>query len=120
MNVCIPISEDQGLASPVCAHFGSAPAFLVVDTERGSHRVIANANAQHEHGHCAPVFLLAGQHIDAFIVGGIGPGALTNLLSTGASVYRGGAGSAAGALEALSRGALPGVGTADTCGHHHR
>ena len=59
MNVCIPISEDRGLASPVCGHFGSAPAFLVVDTETRSHRVLANTNAHHEHGHCTPIALLA-------------------------------------------------------------
>ena len=34
MNVCIPINEDQGMKSEVCAHFGSAPAFLIVDAGR--------------------------------------------------------------------------------------
>ncbi len=33
MNICIPVNEDKGLQSPVCAHFGSAPAFMIVDTE---------------------------------------------------------------------------------------
>ena len=119
MNVCIPISEDRGLASPVCGHFGSAPAFLVVDTETRSHRVLANTNAHHEHGHCTPIALLASERIDAFVVGGIGAGALANLLATGAAVYRGALGPATSALEALASGALPSVSPADTCGHHH-
>jgi len=119
MNVCIPISEDHGLASPVCGHFGSAPAFLVVDTQTGSHRVLANTNSHHEHGRCTPIALLANEHIDAFVVGGIGPGALANLVATGATVYRGVLGPATGALEALANGVLPRVTPADTCGHHH-
>ena len=32
MNLCIPITEDQGLQSPVSGHFGSAPYFMIVDT----------------------------------------------------------------------------------------
>jgi predicted Fe-Mo cluster-binding NifX family protein len=118
MNVCIPISEDRGMESPVCGHFGSAPAFLLVDTETRAHRVLANTNAHHEHGHCAPIALLSSERIDAFVVGGIGGGALARLLSTGAAVYRGGAGSVAEALEAMAKGGLETVTPADTCAHH--
>jgi predicted Fe-Mo cluster-binding NifX family protein len=38
MNICIPTTDDEGLESKVCAHFGSAPAFLVVDTDSGGTR----------------------------------------------------------------------------------
>ena len=119
MKVCIPISEDRGMESPVCGHFGSAPAFLLVDTETQAHRVFTNTNAHHEHGHCAPVSMLSSEQIDAFIVGGIGAGALDRLLATGAEVYRGPQGSAAASIEALARGALPFVDPADTCAHRH-
>jgi predicted Fe-Mo cluster-binding NifX family protein len=119
MNVCIPISEDRGLESPVCAHFGSAPAFLLVDTLTSSHRVLVNTNAHHEHGRCAPIALFSGERVDAFVVGGIGAGALSNLLSAGAKVYRVRPGPATGVLEALASGTLPSVTPADTCGHHH-
>jgi predicted Fe-Mo cluster-binding NifX family protein len=119
MNVCIPISEDRGLQSPVCGHFGSAPAFLVVDTDTRVHRVLANTNSHHEHGRCTPIEMLASLHVDAFVVGGIGPGALANLLAMGAAVYRGALGPVGDALEALASGKLPSVTPADTCGHHH-
>jgi predicted Fe-Mo cluster-binding NifX family protein len=119
MNVCIPISEDRGLESPVCGHFGSAPAFLVVDTDTRAHRVLVNTNAHHEHGRCAPIALLASEHVAAFVVGGIGPGALANLLAMGVAVYRGALGPVADALDALASGSLPGVTPADTCGHRH-
>ena len=36
MNICIPITRDNGIQSPVSLHFGSAPLFMVVDTESGS------------------------------------------------------------------------------------
>ncbi len=119
MKVCIPISEDRGMESPVCGHFGSAPAFLLVDTETRAHRVFTNTNAHHEHGHCAPISMLSREQIDAFIVGGIGAGALTRLLATGAVVYRGNPGSASDSIEALGSGALSCVDPADTCGHRH-
>ena len=119
MKLCIPISEDRGLDSPICGHFGSAPAFLLVDTETRAHRVFTNADAHHEHGHCAPIEKLAQERVDAFVVGGIGGGALARLLATGAAVYRGSLGPAAESIAALSRGGLSRVTPADTCGHHH-
>lgn len=119
MKVCMPISEDRGLESPICGHFGSAPAFLLVDTDTRAHQVFANTNAQHEHGHCAPIARLADEKIDAFVVGGIGGGALARLLALGAAVYRGTQGSASESLEALAKGGLLSVTPADACGHHH-
>ncbi len=119
MKICFPISEDRGMESPICGHFGSAPAFLLVDTEKRTHRVFTNDNAQHEHGHCAPIAQLSQEQIEAFVVGGIGAGALARLQAIGAAVYRGGRGSVAESLEALARGELANVSPADTCGHHH-
>lgn len=119
MKICIPVSEDRGLDSPVCAHFGSTPAFLLFDSDARSFAVIENTNAHHDHGHCAPIAVLASEKIDAFVVGGIGAGALARLLATGAAVYRGALGPAGAAIEALARGTLRSVTAADTCGHRH-
>ena len=119
MKICIPISEDRGMESPICGHFGSTPAFLLMDTETRAYRVLANGQAHHEHRHCAPLAMLAGEQVEAFIVGGIGAGALAKLLDLGATVYRGNRGSVAESLEAFAKGALPTVTPADTCSHHH-
>ena len=122
MKVCIPITEDHGLGSPLSSHFGSAPAFLLVDTETRAHRVLANAAADHAHGAhgpCSPLAALAGENVDAFVVERIGGGALRHLLATGARVYRGCPGTAAGMVDALAGGVLREVSPADTCGHHH-
>jgi predicted Fe-Mo cluster-binding NifX family protein len=87
MNICIPIDEDKGLQSPVCAHFGSAPAFMILDLDSGACRAILNGNQNHDHGTCSPLAALQGERIDGMVVGGIGMGALNRLMSANIRVY---------------------------------
>jgi predicted Fe-Mo cluster-binding NifX family protein len=87
MNICIPVEADNGLNSPVCAHFGSAPAFMIVDTDIGRCRAIVNGNQHHGHGMCMPLQSLQGEQIDAMVVGGIGMGALNKLDAASIKVY---------------------------------
>lgn len=119
MKICIPVSEDRGLESPVCGHFGSAPAFLLVDSDARSFRILENTNDHHEHGRCVPVAMLAAERVDAFVVGGIGAGALSKLLAMGAAVYRSAPVPASAALEALAAGSLRAVNPTDACAGHH-
>jgi predicted Fe-Mo cluster-binding NifX family protein len=122
MNLCIPVTEDQGLSSPVSAHFGSAPVFLLVDTETGGTRGVANTNQHHAHGMCQPLAVLAGERFDALVTGGIGMGALQRLQAAGIRVYRAAQPTVAATLEALAAGELPEVTPAMACaghGHHH-
>lgn len=39
MKVCFAVQRDDGMDSSVYGHFGSAPAFVVVDTEHQSTKV---------------------------------------------------------------------------------
>jgi len=87
MNICIPVEADNGLQSPVCAHFGSAPTFIIVDTDTGGCRAIVNGNQHQGHGMCAPLQSLQGEPIDAMVVGGIGMGALNKLGAAKIAVY---------------------------------
>ncbi len=87
MMICIPVTEDRGLQSPVCAHFGSAPFFMVVDTETRTWRSIPNRNMHHGHGMCQPLASLAGVQIDGMAVGGIGAGALNKLAAADIRVF---------------------------------
>jgi predicted Fe-Mo cluster-binding NifX family protein len=87
MNICIPVLEDKGLESPVSAHFGSAPLFMVVDTESGNCRPVLNRNLHHGHGMCQPLLSLAGESLDGIVVGGIGMGALRKLQAANIRVY---------------------------------
>ena len=120
MNICVPIDTDNGLKSPVCAHFGSAPAFMIVDTDSGSCRAIVNSNQHHGHGMCSPLQSLQGERIDGMVVGGIGMGALVKLGAANIQVYRSEHATVAEVVAAFKAGTLrlmqPGMACA---GHGH-
>jgi predicted Fe-Mo cluster-binding NifX family protein len=118
MNICIPVNADEGLASPVCAHFGSAPFFMIVDTENGACRAIPNRNLHHAHGMCQPLAAIAGEDIGAIVVGGIGMGALGKLMAAGLDVYRAEQPTVGQTIEAFNGGTLRAMDPATACGHH--
>lgn len=125
MRACFPVAHDRGLGSHIHPHFGSTPIFLVVDTESGATRAIANGGCQHAHGHCDPLAALAGEQLDAIVVSGIGAGALERLRSAGIGVYVSGPMSVATAIAAIEGGVLRRMSADDAlargfaCGHHH-
>lgn len=118
MQICIPVDEDQGLSSRVCAHFGSAPAFLIVDTDTRSCRAILNQNQHHGHGMCMPLASLAGESIDGMVVGGIGMGALQKLTAANISVFCSDHATVADTVAALAAGTLKRMEPAMACAHH--
>lgn len=87
MRVCIPVNADAGIYSSICEHFGSAPMFMVVDTDSGACRALTNRNAHHAHGMCQPLEALHGERLDALVVAGIGAGALMKVTAAGMAVY---------------------------------
>jgi predicted Fe-Mo cluster-binding NifX family protein len=119
MRACFPVAHDRGLESRVYPHFGSAPLFLVVDADTRAVRAVANGHSEHEHGHCNPLDALAGEKVDAVVVGGIGPGALGQLREAGISVYHTSRATVGEALDAIARGAPLPVVAEDShrCGH---
>jgi predicted Fe-Mo cluster-binding NifX family protein len=119
MQLCVPVIEDQGLNSRVSAHFGSAPAFMIVDTDSGNCRLIVNNNAHHAHGMCQPLAALAGQAVDGILVGGIGMGALMKLQAAGIEVFRAGHATVAEAVAAFKEGTLGAIGQEGACAGHH-
>lgn len=126
MKACFPVAHDRGLDTRVHPHFGSAPMFLVVDTETRETRPVVNGACEHAHGHCQPLAGLAQERVDAVVVGGIGPGALEQLRRAGIPVYRVPAGTVREAIDAIAQGALKpvpeqvGVGEGIGCaGHGH-
>ncbi|MCD8554585.1 NifB/NifX family molybdenum-iron cluster-binding protein [Seleniivibrio sp.] len=88
MKICFPVEQDKGLESPIYGHFGSAPGFVTFDTDTKQAGFINNRDAVHEHGACNPAAALSGAGVDAVVVGGIGQGAMTRLMSDGVSVYQ--------------------------------
>jgi predicted Fe-Mo cluster-binding NifX family protein len=118
MIICIPVTENRGLVSPVCAHFGSAPCFLIVDTDSGACRAIENQNLHHAHGMCQPLAALQGERLDGIVVGGIGMGALNKLMMAGLEVYQAQHATVDETLAAYKSGLLPMMTPASACGHH--
>ena len=87
MKVCFPVQKDEGVESKVYNHFGSSPAFVIVDTEERDVKIVRNNDVHHAHGACNPIRAIGGQQIDALVVGGIGGGALMKLNSLGVKVF---------------------------------
>ncbi len=87
MRICFPVETLQGLDSKVYEHFGSAPGFVIVDTDVNTVEEIDNGDMHHAHGMCQPMKALGGRSVDAIAVGGIGMGALNKLHGQGIRVF---------------------------------
>jgi len=118
MKICFAVQKDEGLESTVYGHFGSAPAFMVVDTENKSTDTISNRDMIHAHGACNPIMALDGRNVDAIVVGGIGGGALMKLNAAGIKVYGSMAGTIKGNIDLLMKNGLPELSMENACAGH--
>jgi len=118
MKVCFPVQKDEGIESQVYNHFGSAPVFMVVDTEEKGVRTISNRDLHHVHGACNPIMALDGQKVDALVVGGIGGGALMKLNAMGVRVYEAGTRTVKENLELLKENKLEELSMDHSCQAH--
>jgi predicted Fe-Mo cluster-binding NifX family protein len=118
MKICIPVTQDIGIKSPVSEHFGSAPIFLIVDTTTHACRAIPNANEPHAHGMCNPLSKLAGEKVDGIVVAGIGLGALQKFNAAGVRVFISKQVTVEDSVRALAAGSLPEATPGTACSHH--
>ncbi len=118
MKICLPVEKDEGLESVVFGHFGSAPAFLIIDLDTRESKTVINQNAVHAHGACSPIAALGGQQVDAILTGGIGGGALAKLNAAGIEAYQAIKGTVKDNIEAFGKQALPRFVPGHTCGRH--
>ena len=118
MKLCIPIAENQALNSIVYSHFGSAPFFMLVDSETLALEPLNNHDEHHVHGACNPLKALAGRAVNAVIVGGIGAGAVRGLHQAGIAVYRSPAQTVAEAVVQFNAGELPELDVQHACSGH--
>ena len=88
MILCIPVERDEGPGSRVCGHFGSAPAFILINPETMEFETVLNDHSHHAHGMCNPLAVLGSHTIDGMLVTSIGRRALEKLNSSGITVYR--------------------------------
>jgi len=120
MKICFPVQQDEGMASTVYNHFGSAPIFMVVDTDTNSAVPINNHDQHHAHGACNPMKALDNQKVDAIVVGGIGAGALTRLNQMGITVHRSQAVTIRENIALLASKSLPVLTVQGCCGGHSK
>jgi predicted Fe-Mo cluster-binding NifX family protein len=118
MKTCVPVQENKGLESVAFGHFGSAPFFIVHDTDTGDTVAVENGNTHHAHGACNPMQALSGRSVDTLIVGGIGMRAVMGLNAAGIKVYRSAEGTVKTNIDALKRGALEEITPEGACGGH--
>jgi len=88
MKICIPATENEGLKAKINAHFGSAPYFLIYDTQEDTFEIINNSDSHHMHGMCHPLKALDNKGIDAVVCGGMGARAVQKLNEGGIRAYR--------------------------------
>jgi len=118
MKVGFAVQTNEGIESNVYDHFGSAPAFIIVDTEGKKVSTVNNKDLHHVHGACNPIMALDGQTVDAMVVGGIGAGALTKLNALGVRVYGAGASTVKENLSLLGEDKLQELSVHDCCRSH--
>ncbi len=118
MKICFPVKEQSGLTSKVYNHFGSAPHFIIVDSDSKALEAIDNSDLEHTHGQCSPLKALNGKKIDILIVGGIGAGALNKLNMMGIKVFKSQMSTVEENLELLKEKKLSEMDKNDVCAGH--
>lgn len=118
MRIGFPVLKAEGLESEVYGHFGSAPVFVVFETENGDIKTINNKDQHHAHGSCNPMKALDNEKVDAIVVGGIGGGALTRLNQLGIKVFRATAPTIKGNIDLLRASNLSELTLQQCCGGH--
>ena len=123
MKVCIPVTADKGLESPVSEHFGKAPLHIVIESNSMEWEFVkkeGDCDAD-SHGHCLPATLLLEMGVEVVLCKGIGRGAMAKLLSHDIAVHRTEEATALKSLENWLDQLLPFVSEKDLCpGHHHK
>jgi len=118
MKLCFAVQKDDGVESLVYGHFGTAPAFIVVNTEDSAIFKIVNNDMDHIHGACNPMKAIGGADIDAVVVGGIGAGALNGLNARGIKVFKAMEDTIRENLALFHEDRLPELTMLHTCGGH--
>lgn len=120
MRIVIPTPQPAEMDSEVYGHFGSAPFFLLYDTETGRFESVPNSTHEHAHGQCNPLAAIQGLRADVLVTGGIGARALEILQQAGIRAYRAAEGGRArDVIEAIGAHRLPEITVQEACGHHH-
>jgi len=116
--MCLPSTEQNGLASAISEHFGRAPFHYIVDTETEAVQLLPKPEG--EHGHCVPVQALIAAGVKSVVCKGIGRGAVMNFTNAGIPVLNTQAQTIQDAVQAFKGHSLAPVDDDNLCaGHDH-
>jgi predicted Fe-Mo cluster-binding NifX family protein len=118
MRIAISTERDEGLSSPVSAHFGRCPCFVIVevqDGELGSFEVVENPFF-HSHTPGQVPDFIRSRDVDVLISGGMGGRAVGFFEQLGIEAVTGAQGTVGEALRSYLAGVLAG---AAPCRHEH-
>lgn len=118
MKLCIPVTEMNGVNSSMSGHFGSAPIFLVYDTDSGKMNPVSNKTSEHEHGACMPVPTMVSAGVNVVLCGGMGARAAMLLANSGIKAFRVTAKTAGEAIELYNNGTMEEITASNACMHH--
>ena len=88
MRICIPTIDNRKHLSEVCNHFGSAPYFIIYDSEVNTYETVNNSDSEHEHGMCHPTLNLREMNVDTVICKSLGRRAIQKLNEAGIKVCK--------------------------------
>ena len=119
MRIAIPVFSNDGEASEVYGHFGSAPCFIIFDTVKKACEAVDNGDSEHAHGTCMPLASFEGRNIDAIVTGGMGLRVLQKVSEAGLKAYRSSEGmTVSDVARSLQAGTLPEITVEGACSHH--
>lgn len=118
MKMAIPAISDEGLSSTTCDHFGSAPFFIIFDTDTRIITAVNNMSQEHTHGACNPVETLRSAGADSILCRGMGARAVALLQREGITVYHGDYPTVGGMVSAWEQGERTVFSPAHACSGH--
>lgn len=130
MKVAFPVKENKGLESILDEHFGTAPQFLIVDTDTLSVDICENQKLQSGDAKCKTGVFKKDDTVDAVVTRCMGDGSRRNLSKDNIQIYQAQENTVIANLELLKSEALKPFHIFDLCqtqknkkeggcGHHH-
>ena len=117
MKVSVPTMGDRGLDELICAHFGRAETFTIVDIDSGDVEVIRNTS-EHMGGTGLPPELISAKGAHVMLAGGLGPKAVKMFEGYGIEVFIGATGTVRDAISDWKEGYLEEATDENACREH--
>lgn len=88
MKIAFPVKENQGLKSMIDDHFGTAPQFLIVDTNSRNVALVDNRKLTSGESGCKKGIFQESDQVDAVVTRCMGDGSRKLLTAANIKVYQ--------------------------------